>query len=176
MIKKILIGIAALILIFLIVVALQAGPFKISRSATVSAAPAAVFEQVNDFHKWDAWSPWAKLDPAMKTTFEGPASGEGSTYGWTGDSKVGEGKMTVVKSQSPELVVIRLEFIKPMAQVSMTEFNFKPEGQGTAVTWSMSGTNNFIGKAFCMFMNMEKIIGPDFEKGLAELKTVAEKK
>ena len=176
MIKKILIGIAILIVLFVIVVALQPGPFKISRSATVSAAPAAVFDQVNDFHKWDAWSPWAKLDPAMKTTFEGPASGEGSIYSWTGDSKVGEGKMTVVKSKSPELVVIRLEFIKPMAQVSSTEFSFKPEGQGTAVTWSMSGTNNFIGKAFCMFMNMEKMIGPDFEKGLAQLKAAAEKK
>ena len=163
MLKKILIGIAVVIVVFVLVVAMQPGPFRISRSATISAPPADVFAHVNDFHKWDAWSPWAKLDPAMKTTFDGPASGEGSTYSWTGDSKVGEGKMSIVQSKPPELVLIRLEFIKPMAQMCMTEFTFKPEGQNTAVTWTMSGTNNFIGKAFCLFVNMEKMVGPDFE-------------
>jgi hypothetical protein len=179
MIKKILllavvvvvVGIAA----FAVVVALQPSHYQVQRSATMNAPAAVVFNQVNDFHKWDAWSPWAKLDPNMKTTHEGPAAGTGAVYSWVGNSDVGEGKMTITDSKPADLVKIKLEFIKPFAATSDTVFTFRPQGNQTAVTWTMDGENNFIGKAFCMFMNMDKMVGGDFEKGLAQMKTVAEK-
>ncbi|WP_367870927.1 SRPBCC family protein [Luteolibacter sp. Populi] len=174
MLRKILLGLAAILLILIGVIAMQPPDFKVERSATVSAPPATVFGQVNDFHKWEAWSPWEKLDPALKRTFEGPESGVGAKYGWVGNSKVGEGKMTIEDSRPAELVKIKLEFIKPMAATSDTVFTFTPEGPGTKVTWTMSGKNNFMAKAFGLFMNMDKMVGGDFEKGLAQMKAVAE--
>jgi hypothetical protein len=174
MLKKILIGLAVVVIVFVIIVALQPAHYQVTRSATMSAPSAAVFEQINDFHKWDAWSPWAKLDPAMKTTFEGPPAGTGAIYTWVGNSKVGEGRMTLTESRTNDLIRLKLDFIKPFASTAMNEFNFKPEGDRTAVTWSMTGENNFIGKAFCLFMNMDKMVGGDFEKGLASLKSVTE--
>ena len=174
MIKKILIALALIVIVFLIVVALQPADFRITRTATVAAPPAAVFAQVNDFHKWEAWSPWAKLDPSMNTTYDGPAEGTGAIYTWAGDGKVGEGRMTLTESHPSDLIRIKLEFLKPMAATNTTEFTFKPEGNQTAVTWSMTGTNNFIGKAFALVMNMDKMVGGDFEKGLAQLKSVLE--
>jgi hypothetical protein len=174
MLKKILIGIAAVVGIFLIIVALQPAQYRVVRTATIPAAPSVVFEQVNDLHKWDAWSPWAKLDPAMKTNFEGPQTGPGAAYSWVGDSKVGEGKMSITDSKTNELVRLKLEFIKPFASVATTEFTFKPEGNQTSVSWSMAGDKSFISKAFCLFMNMDKMVGGDFEKGLASLKSVVQ--
>jgi uncharacterized protein YndB with AHSA1/START domain len=174
MLKKILIGVSALVAIFLVIVALQPSQYRVVRTATIPATPSVVFDQVNDLHKWDAWSPWAKLDPAMKTTFEGPQSGTGAAYSWVGDSKVGEGKMSITETRTNELVRLKLEFIKPFASVATTEFTFKPEGNQTSVTWSMSGDKNFISKAFCLFMNMDKMVGGDFEKGLAGLKSVVQ--
>lgn len=175
MLKRILIGMAALIVLFIAVVAMQPADFKIVRSATVSAPAAIVFAQVNDFHKWDAWSPWAKLDPAMKQAFEGPESGTGAVYSWEGNNEVGAGRMTLTESRPSEFVRIKLEFLKPFAAVNTTEFSFAPQGSdATAVTWSMEGKNNFMSKAFCLFMNMDKMVGGDFEKGLAQMKAVAE--
>jgi uncharacterized protein YndB with AHSA1/START domain len=168
-------GVVAVIIVALIVVvAIQPEDFRLSRSTTVAAPPADIFSQINDFHNWDLWSPWAKLDPTMKTTFAGSAAGEGSTYSWSGNSKVGEGRMTITKSQPPELVLIQLEFLRPMRANNLTEFTFKPEAQETRVTWTMSGKKNFMAKAFHLIMNMEKMVGPDFEKGLAQLKSVVE--
>ena len=175
MLRKILIGIAALIVLFIAVVAMQPADFKVVRSATVSAPAAIVFAQVNDFHKWNAWSPWAKLDPAMKQAFEGPESGAGAVYSWEGNNEVGAGRMTLTESRPSEFVRIKLEFLKPFAAVNTTEFSFAPQGSdATSVTWSMEGKNNFISKAFCLFMNMDKMVGGDFEKGLAQMKAVAE--
>lgn len=178
MIKKIILGALAGIVLaiaaFCVVVALQPEDFKITRTATINAAPDRVFEQVNDFHKWEAWSPWAKIDPAMKTTYIGPASGVGSSYSWTGNDDVGEGKMTITQSHPNEHVAIDLEFIKPFAAKNLTEFTLKPEGSGTNVTWTMAGKNNFIMKAFSLVMNMDKLVGGDFEKGLAQLKSISE--
>jgi len=174
MLKKILIGIAAVIVIFLVIVALQPSQYRVVRTATFPAAPSVVFDQVNDLHKWDAWSPWAKLDPAMKTTFEGPQAGTGAAYSWVGNSKVGEGKMSITESRTNDLIRLKLEFIKPFASVATTEFTFKPEGNQTSVTWSMAGDKNFISKAFCLFMNMDKMVGGDFEKGFANLKSVVQ--
>jgi hypothetical protein len=174
MFKKILIGIVVIILVFLVVVALQPAAFRITRSTTIAAPADVVFAQVNDFHKWEAWSPWAKLDPAMKQTYEGPPAGVGAIYSWVGNNDVGEGRMTISQSHPGELVGIKLEFLKPFAQVNATEFALKPDGNQTAVTWSMTGTNNFMAKGFGLFMNLDKMVGGDFEKGLAQMKLVAE--
>lgn len=179
MIKKILLGALVVIVvgvaIFCVVVAMQPAHYHVERSATMNAPAIVVFNQVNDFHKWDAWSPWAKLDPNMKTSFEGAPAGNGAVYSWTGNSDVGEGRMTITDSKPSEVVKIKLDFIKPFAQTSATVFAFKPQGNQTAVTWTMDGENNFVGKAFCLFMNMDKMVGGDFEKGLAQMKAIAEK-
>jgi len=174
MIKKILIVVAVIVVVFLVVVAMQPADYRVERHASISAPPETVFPQVNDFHKWEAWSPWAKLDPAAKNIFEGPPAGTGAIFAWAGNSKVGEGKMTITESHPNDLVRIKLEFIKPFPSVCTTEFSFKPEGSQTAVTWTMAGQNNFMAKAFCLFMNMDKMVGGDFERGLAQMKTVAE--
>jgi len=174
MLKRSLIGLALIIAMFLIVVSMQAEDFTLSRSVAINLAPNDVFSHVNDFHKWEAWSPWAKLDPAMKTSYSGEAIGAGAVYAWAGDHAVGEGKMTILKSQAPESILIQLDFLRPMAVTNLTEFTFKPEGPGTNVTWSMSGKNNFVSKAFHLVMDMDKMVGSDFERGLAQLKAVAE--
>lgn len=178
MVKKVILGILALILVVVIVfcavVAMQHEDFKVTRSAIFNASPDKVFEQVNDFHKWDAWSPWAKLDPTMKTTYSGAASGVGSSYSWVGNDQVGEGKMVITASHPNEHIAIDLEFIKPFAAKNVTEFMFKPDGDNTNVTWDMTGKNNFMGKGFNLVMNMDKMVGGDFEKGLAQMKTVVE--
>jgi hypothetical protein len=174
MTKKILIAIGAIVVVFLIVVALQPAEFRVVRSASMSAPPPAVFEQVNDLHKWAAWSPWEKLDPALKRTYEGPAAGTGAIYRWVGNNKVGEGSMTITESRPSDLIRIKLEFLQPFASTADTEFTFKPEGNQTEVTWSMAGKNNFMAKAMCLFMNMDKMVGGQFEQGLAQMKSLVE--
>jgi hypothetical protein len=174
MFKKILIGLAVIIAVFVAVVAMQPSAFRIERTATISAPAAVAFAQINDFHNWAAWSPWEKLDPAMKKTFEGAPAGTGAIYSWAGNDEVGEGRMTLTESRPNELIRIKLEFIKPFASTNTTEFTFKPEGDQTVVTWNMFGNANFMSKAFGLFVNMDKMIGSDFEKGLAQLKAVAE--
>jgi uncharacterized protein YndB with AHSA1/START domain len=174
MLKKILIVLALIIIVFLVVVALQPADFQVSRAATIAAPPATVFAQVNDFHKWAAWSPWEKLDPDIQRNYSGEPAGEGAAFSWSGNSDIGEGNMTITESRPDELVRLKLEFIKPMAGTSDTEFRFKPEGDGTHVTWTMSGKNGFVGKALCLFMSMDKMIGGQFEEGLASMKQVAE--
>jgi hypothetical protein len=171
MLIKILMGLVVVVAVFALVVALQPSDFRVARSATISAPPAVVFSQVNDFHKWEAWSPWAKMDPAAKNTFAGAPSGTGAIFEWAGNSKVGEGRMTLIESRSPDLIRIRLDFVKPFAATNMAEFTFRPEGNETAVTWSMTGKNNFIARALCLFMNMDKMVGGEFEKGLENLKS-----
>lgn len=172
MLKKILIGVALVIAAFLVVAALQPAHFRIVRSATLPAPPAAVFEHVNDFHKWQAWSPWAKLDPDAKNTFEGAPSGVGAIFRWAGNNEVGEGGMTITESRPPELIRIKLEFLKPFAATSTAEFTFKPAGEQTEVSWSMSGTNNFTGKCMSLVMNCDKMVGGMFEKGLSNMAAV----
>ena len=180
MLKKVLLAVlasVAVILIgFVIVVALQPDEFRVTRSAKMAAPPAMVFAQVNDYHNWDAWSPWAKLDPHAKTTIEGPTSGVGSVFSWSGNDKVGEGSQTIIESQPDELIRIKLEFVKPFAGTSTAEFTFQPESDQTVVTWSMFGKNNFVGKAISLFMNCDKMVGGDLEKGLASLKAIVEAK
>jgi hypothetical protein len=174
MLKKILIALVVIVIVFVVVVAMRPADFRITRKTTIAAPAEIIFQNVNDLHKWDAWSPWAKLDPAMKQTHEGTPAGVGAIYSWDGNKEVGAGRMTITESRTNEVIRIKLEFLKPFAAVNDTEFTFKQDGDQTAVTWTMSGKNNFMSKAFCMFMDMDKMVGGDFEKGLASLKTIAE--
>jgi uncharacterized protein YndB with AHSA1/START domain len=174
MLKKILFALLGIIAALAVIVVLQPSDFRISRSTTIAAPAATVFEQVNDFHKWEGWSPWAKLDPNMKQSHEGAPTGVGASYWWSGNDQVGEGRMTLTESRPSEMIRIKLEFLKPFAATNTAEFSFKPDGNQTTVTWSMFGSNNFMAKAFGIVMNMDKLVGADFEKGLAQLKTVAE--
>jgi hypothetical protein len=174
MLKKFFIALAVLVVLFVIIVALQPSEFRIARSATISAPPPAVFARVNDFHNWEAWNPWGKIDPAMKQTYEGAPAGIGAIYSWAGNNEVGEGRMTIAESRPSDLIRINLEFFKPFAGNSIAEFTFKPEGDRTIVTWNMTGNNNFMTKAIHLFMNMDTMIGGQFEKGLASMKAVVE--
>jgi hypothetical protein len=174
MLKKILLGLAVAIVAFAGFIATRPSTFTVQRTATIQASPDFAFALVNDFHRWGEWSPWEKLDPDMKRTFEGADAGPGAKYAWVGNDKVGEGRMTIEESKPNELVRIKLEFIKPWEGTSTTLFELKPEGEGSSVTWRMEGTNNFVGKAFSVFMDMDGMIGKDFESGLANMKQVAE--
>jgi Polyketide cyclase / dehydrase and lipid transport len=167
---------AAVIVILVIVIAIQPVDFRITRSGAMSASPSEAFAQVNDFHNWDAWSPWAKIDPAMKQTYEGAAAGVGAVYSWVGNSNVGEGTMTIMESQPHERIKIKLEFRKPFKATNAAEFTFKAEGDQTIVTWTMTGQKNFFTKAFGLVMSMDKMVGGMFEQGLAQMKAVVDAK
>jgi len=174
LLKKLAFGVATIIVVLVLVIVLQPPTFRVVRSATISAPPADVFRQVNDFHKWDAWSPWAKLDPNAKTTFAGPSAGTGASFAWSGNKEIGEGRMTITESRPNELIRIELEFIRPFQSTCATEFTFKPDGKQTEITWAMSGENTVVSKAFHLFVNMDKMVGGDFEKGLKQMKAVTE--
>ena len=139
----------------------------------MSAPAEIVFARIDDFHQWAAWSPWEKLDPQMQKSFGGAASGVGAEYHWIGNDKVGEGRMTITESRPSERVVVRLEFLKPWPSTSTSTFTLAPEGQGTRVTWAMDGRHDFVSKAMCVFVSMDKMVGTDFERGLAVLGTMA---
>jgi hypothetical protein len=173
MLKIILIALAALIVVLAVVIAMQPDEFRVARSATIAVPPPVVFAQVNDFHKW-AWNPWGKIDPAMQQSHEGAPFGTGAVYSWVGNKDVGAGRMTIIESRPSELIRIKMEFFKPFAATDTAEFTFTPEGNQTAVTWSMSGTNNIFAKAFHLFINMDKMIGDQFVKGLTDMKSQAE--
>lgn len=172
--KMALIAVAVVFAGFAAVVATRPAEFRIERSATIQAPAEAVFANVNTLKRWDAWSPWAKLDPQAKHTFEGPEAGVGAVYAWAGNDKVGEGKMTITESTPTTSVKLQLDFVKPWASTNWAEFTFTAEGTGTKVTWAMHGKNNFASRAFGLFVNMDKMIGGDFEQGLAQLKTMTE--
>jgi uncharacterized protein YndB with AHSA1/START domain len=154
----------------------QPSEFRIVRSVEIAAAPKDVFEFVNDFHRWRAWSPWATLDPHMSTQYDGPHTGVGSSYAWTGNKKVGAGKMTITEAQADRRVALELQFLKPIKATNAGEFVFDKVTSGTRVTWSMTGRNGFMGKLFAFFVDTDKMVGGDFEKGLAALKALAEAK
>jgi Polyketide cyclase / dehydrase and lipid transport len=174
MIQIIFIFLAAIVVVFAGFVAMQPSRFRITRKATISASAPAVFAQVNDFHKWESWSPWEKIDPALKRTYEGAAAGTGAIYSWAGNNQVGEGRVTIIESRPSDLIRIKLEFMKPLAATHAAEFTFEPEGDQTAVTWSMAGENKFIAKGISLLMNMDKMIGGQFEQGLAQMRSVVE--
>jgi hypothetical protein len=167
-------GAAVVIAALSIAIAARPGAFHIERSIEMDGPPDGAFAHVNNLQAWADWSPWDKIDPQMKRTFGGPAAGPGATYAWVGKRRVGEGRMTVVKSEPPSLVAIKLEFLKPWTATNMTTFTFTPTERGTRVMWSMDGENRFLMKCASLFMNMDKMIGKDFERGLEALKLVSE--
>lgn len=175
MLLYILLGLAALVVLFIIIVVMQPSEFEVKRSTSIEAAPSKVFPLVNNLRMWPLWSPWEKLDPAMEKTFEGSGEGPGSSYSWNGNNKVGEGRNTILESKQDQLVHMRLDFVRPFKASNDVKFTFKPEGSGTHVNWAMTGQKNFVFKAFGMFMDMDKMVGTDFEKGLAAMKVEAER-
>lgn len=175
MLKKILLVIVGLVAVLAVVIQFQPSSFTVTRTAAVAAPDEKVFELVNDFHNWEKWSPWAKLDPAAKITYSGSPSGNGAIFTWAGNDAVGEGKMTITANEPSTHIGIKLEFIKPFASTAQNDFTFSSKPAATEVTWTMSGENNFMSKAFCLFMGgMNKMIGPDLERGLAQMKSAAE--
>jgi uncharacterized protein YndB with AHSA1/START domain len=146
---------------------------RVTRSATIPLPAAQIFPHVNDFNKWQAWSPWAKIDPNAKATFEGPASGKGAAFGWAGNSEVGKGKMTIVESAPNERIRIKLDFEEPMTSTSDVEFTFKPDGDKTLVTWDMHGERSFVQRIMCTLFNADAMVGDMFDKGLAGLAKAA---
>ena len=172
MFKKMLLAVAAVAIAFVTYVALQPPQYLVVREATMAASPAAVFDQVNELKKWETWSPWAKLDPNAKSAYEGPSAGKDASHSWSGDDKVGEGKMTITESKPTGLIRIKLDIVRPYPGTSDASFAFKPQGDKTLVTWSMAGEQGFVERAIfaVMGLSMDKMIGADFEKGLASLK------
>src|SRR5256885_3916227 len=174
MLKKIALTAVALVAILAIAIAPRPADYRVSRSQSIDALASGVYAQVADFHRWKAWSPWEKLDPSMQTEYAGEAGTPEASYAWKGNDKVGEGRMTIIDARPGQLIAIKLEFIKPFASVATTRFDFTPQGGTTQVTWTMDGHNDFAGKAFSLVMDMDKMVGGDFERGLAQLKAVAE--
>jgi uncharacterized protein YndB with AHSA1/START domain len=174
MLKKIGIGVAAALLVLVVVIATRPSTFRIERSTKIAASPDAIFALINDFRAWQGWSPWEKLDPAMKKTHSGAPSGTGAVYSWAGNDEVGEGRMTITNSSPPKRVEIKLEFLKPWEATNTTLFTVEPGEGGSNVTWAMEGKNNFASKAFGLFMDMDAMVGKDFEKGLGAMKALAE--
>ena len=149
--------------------------FRVERSARIAAPADRLHNLTSDFHNWPQWSPWEKLDPAMKRTHSGAAKGTGAVYEWWGNKKAGEGRMEIIDAPVPSRVVIKLDFLKPFEAHNTIDFAFIPNGAATDVTWSMFGPSPFVSKVMGLFVNMDRMIGRDFEEGLANLKTVAER-
>ncbi len=166
--------IIALIAIVLILASTKPNTFRMQRSATISAAPDKIFPYINDFHNWAAWSPWEKFDPNMKKSFSGAATGKGSIYEWDGNKKVGQGRMEITEIL-PHKITVKLDFIKPFEGHNTAEFALQPQGGTTQLTWAMYGPCPFMMKIMHLFINMDKMIGKDFESGLTALKALAEK-
>jgi len=174
--KKILLILVIAIAGFLGVAAMQPDEFRVTRSATINAPVEQVYAMINVHRAWNEWSPWAKLDPNAKFTYEGPESGVGSITHWQGNSEVGAGTSTITESNPNELIRLKLEFREPMEATNTAEFTFKSESPtATQVTWTMYGKNNLLGKAIGLVMDCEKMVGEQFEKGLANIKAIAEK-
>lgn len=174
MILKALIGVAAVALVFALLVSRQPADFHVERSITIEAPAERAFAHVNDFRAWRAWSPYEKLDPEMMRLFGGSTTGEGASYTWAGNNQIGEGRMTIERSVPASRIDIRLDFIEPFENTSQASFSFTPSGSGTKVTWGMDGHNNFIGKAMHLFMDFDAMIATQFDSGLQALKTITE--
>jgi len=172
MLAKIGLGALALIAILLVVIATRPAAFRIERSATIAAPAEVVFAQIQDLHRWERWNPFEK-DASMRKTFEGAPAGVGSAYHYVSDHS-GEGRMTLTDLQPNRRVGVRAEFIRPMAATNEVEFTLRPGPRGVTVTWAMSGRNPFLGKAISLFVNMDRMVGGQFEQGLADLKRLSE--
>jgi hypothetical protein len=174
MLLTIVIVIVAIIGIILLLAAMKPNSFRVERSAVINAPADRVFPKLNDFHEWQAWSPWEKIDPALERTYNGAPSGKGAGYAWKGNKQVGKGRMDILESTSPSSLVIDLQFMEPFAARNKTVFTLTPQGASTDVNWAMTGALPFQMKVMNVFMSMDKMIGKDFEAGLANLKGVCE--
>jgi carbon monoxide dehydrogenase subunit G len=175
MLKKLVIAVVVILAVILGLAAIQPDTFTVTRSITIKAPPEKIIPLVNDFRNWKSWSPWENLDPNMQRTFSGAASGTGAVYAWQGNSDVGKGRMEITGQELPFKVTVKLEFIEPIASTNITDFALVPKGELTTVNWTMNGPMMFITKIMGVFTSMDKMIGKDFEKGLAQMKAVAEK-
>ena len=175
MFKKIVIAVVVVIAGLLAFAAMQPDSFRVERTAILKAPPDKVYALINDFHRWGEWSPWEKLDPTMKRTFSGPVAGPGAVYEWSGSDKVGAGRMEITQTTPASRVAIKLDFIKPFEGHNLTEFVLEPQGDSTQVRWTMAGPAPFISKLMGVFVSMDKMIGKDFEAGLANMQAASEK-
>ena len=166
---------AIAIAIVLILAATKPNTFSVLRATTVKAPPEKIFSLINDFHQWGTWSPYENKDPAMKRSYSGAASGKGAIYGWDGNKNVGSGRMEILDTSVPAKIVIKLDFFKQFEGHNTAEFTMLPQGDATNVTWAMYGPAPFMSKVMQVFMNMDNMIGKDFEIGLANLKSLTEK-
>jgi hypothetical protein len=173
-VKIILILVVLVIAGVLIFAATKPDMFRVTRSASIKAPPEKIQAQLADFHGWQAWSPWEKMDPAMKRSFGGAEKGKGATYAWEGNDKVGQGRMEITES-TPQKVALDLDFVKPFEAHNQVSFSLAPKGEATEVTWSMVGPVPYFAKIIHVFVDMDRMVGGDFEAGLANLKTVTEK-
>lgn len=149
--------------------------FSVRRAASIQAPPEKIFPLINDFSRWSAWSPYEKKDPAMKRSFSGPAAGKGAVYAWEGNGEVGQGRMEIDEAVAPSRVTLKLDFVKPFEAHNKVDFTLEPKGGATEVTWAMDGPMPFISKVVTLFVDMDRMVGGDFEAGLANLKAIAEK-
>jgi uncharacterized protein YndB with AHSA1/START domain len=163
------------IAVVLILAATKPNTFSVQRAIAIKAPPERIFPLINDFHQWASWSPYENKDPAMKRSFSGAASGTGAVYGWDGNKNVGSGRMEILDASTPSKIIIKLDFLKPFEAHNTAEFTMLPQGDATSVNWVMHGPAPFLSKMMQVFMNMDKMIGKDFEIGLANLKGLAEK-
>ncbi len=168
--------IGVLFLGLLVYILTRPNTFRVVREIQIKSQPESAFRFVNNLKSWEDWSPWAKLDPQMKMTYSDKVEGKDAWYEWTGDNKVGEGKMTISESRPSDLVKMKLKFLRPFRAENDVDFSFKREGDGTRVIWAMTGESGIFHKVMGLFMNMDKLIGNDFEKGLSSLKSLAEGK
>ena len=175
MLKKIVIVVAVIIAVVLAFAATRPDAFRVERTVAINAPPEKIFAFINDFNAWTTWSPWEKKDPAMKRTFGAATSGKGATYAWEGNKEVGQGRMEIAESLPSSKVALKLDFLKPFEAHNQVEFTLQPKGDATSVTWNMQGPTPYFAKIFHVFMDMDKMVGKDFEAGLANLKAVAEK-
>lgn len=178
MLKRIALGLFAVITLAVVIIlaaaATRPATYHVERSISTAAAPHVVFDVLNDFHHFPEWSPWQHLDPKMKVTFEGPPSGVGSSYAWEGNNEAGAGKMTITEATPPNALTLKLDFLKPFASTCAVHYTIAAQGEGSHITWAMDGNNNFMSKVMSLFASMDKMIGKDFETGLASLKQLAE--
>jgi len=170
------VGIAVLVLVagVLLFAATKPDVFRVERAASIKAPPEKIFAVINDFGRWSAWSPYEKKDPAMKRTRSGPASGKGAVYAWEGNSEVGAGRMEITDSSAPARVVLNLDFTRPFEAHNVVEFTLEGKGEATKVTWAMRGPVPYLAKIAHVFFDMDKMVGRDFEAGLANLKAISE--
>jgi len=149
--------------------------FRVRRATSIKAQPDKIFALIEDFHQWASWSPWEKLDPAMKRAYSGAASGKGAVYEWEGNKKVGQGRMEITDAPPPSKVTIKLDFLRPFEAHNIAELALDAKGDSTDVTWSMQGRNTLMTKVMSLFVSMDRMVGKDFEAGLANLKALAER-